>query len=301
MAHVEITPVVLNNTDSREVMQALYDFYKSGGGPVTIAAPGGVDAVSLDGTTPSGAIPTAFGDWTDFGYIVIEGVHANGGVWQQQIQLGTSDDLNSRSSARGGFVNATEFATVTTTVTGYERWNDGAVPPTGTVLFGFSSDVPEFESGKKLVATAMILVNPGNIMNEGYACGGLYLPSGSGDSPTDDHPWLHLAGNPKMDGASTSWSQVSGSSNGGGPVEGDHTTALPVGAGITKLNAASPTASADFDGREAMPPLWARTVNNTLGVVASAFMVGVDKGVANGQTYPAGGYTAYNAIAFKLS
>jgi len=173
---------------------------------ITIVDDGGTPAVSLNGSTPSGATPTGPSDWLDGSYLVITGPHAAGGAWQCEISKTTGDDLNYRFAFRGGWANATEFASATNTVNATPiRWNDSLDPGAGSTLELFATNDPTFgvapgPTGQALTSFGARIVLSTGVSDSGLLCGGIYRPvrqDGVGADP-DTHPCAVLGGQPSI-------------------------------------------------------------------------------------------------------
>ena len=214
---------------------------------ITIVDDGGTPAVSLDGTTPSGATPTGPGDFADGSYIVITGPHAAGGAWQCEISKTVGDDLNYRFAFRGGWANATEFASATNTVNQTRiLWNDSFDPGAGSTLELFATNDPTFgvapgPTGQALTSFGARIVLSTGVSDSALLCGGIYRPvrqDGVGADP-DTHPCAVLAGSPRIDqqNSSVTWGfgGASSSNRNRCAVENAHTTADTSTAGYAGL------------------------------------------------------------------
>ena len=108
MAHLDFTTVI-GSAAIAETFQFLYESFRDGAGAFSLVDDGGTKAVSVAGAAPVGADP-AEGDWANNGYFVVEAPHANGGVGQVQFRFNlTAEDIDLRTSFRGGWQNVDEF------------------------------------------------------------------------------------------------------------------------------------------------------------------------------------------------
>ena len=298
----------------RATMQALYDGFataspKYGGmaaGGVTIVDDGGKLAVSLDGTTPAGATPSTYTNWADGGYIVLEGAHPVSGVWQVRIEVDeTFDNLYADLSWRGGWANATEFGSVTTTVSGIKLWNDGFNPAAGTFveMSAFQLDAPYIGSGTLMTGLSVRQVDPDGTCNEAMLCGGIYRPL-AGAASLDTHPCALMAGIPHIVAASSSqhWARNNVDTLSRGPVEYAHTTALPREVRFRAMgNAADGEPYTDFSGVEGLTPLTIENQSNNLGTFSPSALMAHNERERQGKITNERTRKTYYGLSFRYN
>ena len=273
-------------------MQALYDGVDSGGldvGGVNFVTDtvDGFRAISLDGTAPVGATPSAYTEWSDGGYIVLEGAHPISGVWQARVEVtGSNTDLFGAFSWRGGWANATEFGSVATTVSGNRLWNTGNLPGAGFFLemSAISVDEPYSGSGTLLTALALRQVSAADACAEALLCGGIYQPVAEAIS-LDTHPAAMMAGIPHANTTSNNryWARRIVDLQSRGPIEYAHTTPSPREVWLrAKDNVVAGRPYQDFDGNDGFDFLSCENAERLLGRFSPSVLMSHNLSVVNG-------------------